>query len=257
MGALALGVILIIGYFFQSFHPYRRLELVRNTGYHIYFKAGLSGFLFLMTSILIWSFIDYFNLPSNLIDDLYPNNSFIYIKNTQYWTEFKAFAIFLLAFILSGTFIFFRRFTVDDKKLLQRVKGIAHELELLVINATIYVFPIRIELDCGKVYVGIPEKPNLEKGEVCYISLIPLLSGYVDEEKKIIFNNNYYRHYQQEQESDSTSDRHSSILDFSVVIPISQIVVASRFSIDAFLDFREKAELSELIGPPKPATSKD
>ena len=152
-------------------------------------------------------------------------------------------------FLLSASLVLIRKLFNNKAKSLKKVKAVAHELELLIINATTSVSPLRIELDCGKVYVGIPETPNLERGEVKYITLLPLLSGYMDKEKKIVFNNNYYRHYE-DNFSDSNinaTESHSSMKDFSIVIPVDQVVVASRFSIDAFIEFRKDTK-SELIG---------
>lgn len=253
MGALALGIVLIIGYFYQNNHPYRRLELVRSTGYHIYFKAGLSGFIFLTSTIAIWLLIDFYDLPSLIIDHFSLKDSLSYLNNNQHWNDIKLVAVFAIMFLLSLGVITFRKIFKNKKNFLKRVKSVAHELELLIINSTINVSPIRLELECGKVYIGIPETPNLEKGEVKFITLLPLLSGYTNSEKKIIFNNNYYRHYK-DNFSDgniNSTNGHSSIEDFSIVIPVEQVVVSSGFSIDAFIDFRKPNE-SELIGPPKP-----
>jgi hypothetical protein len=249
MGALALGIVLIVGYFYQNNHPYRRLELIRSTGYHIYFKAGLSGFIFLTLAVIFWILIDFFDLPSALIDSYNLKDSLSYIKNNNHWNEIKMVAVFALMFILSAISVITRKLLNNKEKSLERVKNIAHELELLIINATTSVSPIRIELDCGKVYVGIPETPNLERGEVKYITLLPLLSGYMDEKKKIIFNNNYYRHYEDNfsDHNINATDSHSSMKDFSIVIPVEEVVVASRFSIDAFIQFRKDTE-SELLG---------
>jgi len=253
MGALALGIVLIIGYFYQNNHPYRRLELIRSTGYHIYFKAGLSGFIFLTLAVMIWSLIDFYDLPSALIDFYNLKGSLSYIKNNNHWNEIKMVAVFALMFLLSVSWVVIRKLINTKEKSLERVKVVAHELELLIINATTSVSPIRLELDCGKVYVGIPETPNLEKGEVKYITLLPLLSGYIDDEKKIIFNNNYYRHYENNfsEKNVKASETHSSMTDFSIVIPVDQVVVASRFNIDAFISFRKDTQ-SQLIGPQKP-----
>jgi hypothetical protein len=257
MGALALGIVLIVGYFYQNNHPYRRLELIRSTGYHIYFKAGLSGFIFLTLAIVFWILIDFFDLPSALIDSYNLKDSLSYIKNNSHWNEIKMVAVFALMFLLSATSVITRKLLNNKEGSLKRVKIIAHELELLIINATTSVSPLRIELDCGKVYIGIPETPNLEQGEVKYITLLPLLSGYIDDTKKIIFNNNYYRHYEEnfsEQNIEAT-ESHSSMKDFSIVIPVEQVVVASRFSIDAFIEFRKDTQ-SQLIGSPRPVENK-
>lgn len=255
MGALALGIVLIVGYFYQNNHPYRRLELIRSTGYHIYFKAGLSGFIFLTLAVIFWILIDFFDLPSALIDSYNIKDSLSYIKNNNHWNEIKMVAVFILMFLLSAISVITRKLLNSKEKSLERVKTIAHELELLIINATTSVSPIRIELGCGKVYVGIPETPNLERGEVKYITLLPLLSGYMDEKKKIIFNNNYYRHYADNfsDHNINATDSHSSMKDFSIVLPVEEVVVASRFSIDAFIQFRKDTN-SELLGTPSGAS---
>ncbi len=257
MGALALGIVLIVGYFYQNNHPYRRLELIRSTGYHIYFKAGLSGFIFLILAVIFWILIDLLDLPSALIDSYNLKDSLSYIKNNNHWNEIKMVAIFALMFLFSAISVITRKLLNNKEKSLERVKTIAHELELLIINATISVSPIRIELGCGKVYIGIPETPNLEQGEVKYITLLPLLSGYMDEKKKIIFNNNYYRHYEDNfsDHNINATNSHSSMKDFSIVLPVEEVVVASRFSIDAFIQFRKDTN-SELLGTPSGTSEK-
>ncbi|WP_199609223.1 hypothetical protein [Flocculibacter collagenilyticus] len=258
MGALALGIVLIIGYYYQSKHPYRRLELVRSTGYHIYFKAGLSGFLFLALASLIWGVLDYANVPSQVLEGIIYKHSLTASEKHQHWDLIKAIGIFILMFLLSTLLIAISHLFNTKQKSFNRVTNVAHELELLIINATKDVMPVRIELDCGKLYVGIPETPNLEHGEVKYITILPLLSGYVDEQKKIVFNNNYYRHYQNniidmttethpgiqlvEDIDKEIDDSYPSIGDFSIVIPVDSVIVASRFSIEAYIKFRHESD---------------
>lgn len=256
MGALALGIVLIIGYYYQSKHPIRRLELIRTTGYHIYFKAGFSGFIFMILSMATWGIIDFLDIPSSIIDHFNLSGSFIYLENIDHWLELKTVAVFSIMSLYCFIAVFFRTFLIslDRNGLLERVQNIAHELELLIINCTLEVKPIRLELDCGKVYIGIPDKPNLEQGEVQFITMLPLLSGYVTDEKKIVFNNNYYRHYDNNFNEGNAHQEgeHSSMRDFAIVIPVKEIVIASRFSIEAFIQFRND-DSSELVGPPKPS----
>jgi hypothetical protein len=263
LGALVLGIVLIIGYHYQTHHPIRRLELVRSSGYHIYFKAGFSGFVLLCLSVGIWLVIDFFDIPSSILEKNNFDKSLTFLKKPELWIDAKAAVIFFNMFILSFCYVKVRKiyYFIRKNRHLVRIDAVAHELEKLVISATRQVTPIRIELECGKVYVGIPETPNLEKGEVKYITLLPLLSGYLDDKKKIIFTNNYYRHYERNHsdlDEMSENSNHADIqnfskdiADFSIVIPVEGIVVSSRFSIEAFIAFREDKG-SELIGPPKP-----
>ncbi|WP_105182023.1 hypothetical protein [Pseudoalteromonas sp. T1lg21] len=267
MGALVLGVVLILGYFYQSYHPYRRLRLVRSSGYHIYFKAGLSGVVFLLLAAATWLLIDFLDLPSRLIDGVEDRPKLTFIEqNTPNWGEIKAFAIFLIALFYCSLHILFCKWFASKETIYGALASIANDLEMLVVNSTIEVTPIRFELDCGKVYVGLPEAPDFASGEIKFITLLPLLSGYVNDEKKIIFNNNYFLHYEEhfsEEDDDeddiipegyefaNSTNEHTTINDFSIVVPVDQIVVASRFSIDAFIEFRQ-AKKSSLIGPPAP-----
>lgn len=253
MGALVLGVVLILGYFYQSYHPHRRLHLVRSAGYHIYFKAGLSGLAFVLLATITWLIIDFFDLPSSLVDRVQDKPELTFLEqSTSYWEVIKAVVIFLIAFLYCSINILFCIWHSSKQNVYKELSRIANDLEMLIVNSTIEVKPIRVELDCGKVYVGLPETPDFESGEIKYITLLPLLSGYVDEKKKIFFNNNYYLHYEEyfDDESDEESE-HNSINDFSIVIPVDEIVVASRFSIDAFIAFRNAKE-SVLTGPPNP-----
>ncbi|TMO07820.1 hypothetical protein [Pseudoalteromonas sp. S558] len=250
MGALILGVVLILGYFYQSYHPHRRLRLVRSSGYHIYFKAGLSGVVFLLLATFTWLLIDFYDLPSIVVDNVKYTSELTFIEqNITNLAEIKAFIIFIMAFIYCYLHILLCRLFSDKESVYKSLTSIANDLEMLVVNSTIEVTPIRIELDCNKVYIGLPETPDFESGEIKYITLLPLLSGYVDEKKKIIFNNNYYSHYEEYFNSSSEKEtEHSNINDFSIVIPVSGIVIASRFSIDAFIAFRE-AKKSVLTTP--------
>lgn len=254
MGALILGVILIIGYYYQSSHPYERLKLARSSGYHIYFKAGSSGFIFVLLAFFIWLLIDYQDIPSWFIEKYFSTNKPTFVTNElERWSELKAFLIFFMAFTICLLYIGISKLRINKLKTYNKVKAIANDLELLIINSTLAVNPIRIELENGKVYVGLSETPDLEQGEVNYITMLPLLSGYVDETKKIIFNNNYYRHYEEFfPEKETVVDSSNNEIDaFSIVLPVDQIVVASNFNIDAFIAFRN-AKPSVLVGPVKP-----
>jgi hypothetical protein len=238
LGPLVLGLVLIIGYYYQTHHPIRRLELVRSSGYHIYFKAGFAGFVLLSISVFIWSIIDYFDLPSYLIDQYIKKESIVFLKDTQRWVVIKALIVFVMMFSVSTIYIFCVSiyYRLRKNRLLDEIKKIANDLEKLIINSTLNVSSVRLELDCGKVYVGLPEYPDLDGGELKYVTFLPLLSGYRDEKKNIVFSNNYYRHYQQNHiEDDSEELNVDDVYDFKIVIPVKDIVVISNFDPEAYL----------------------
>jgi hypothetical protein len=249
LGALVLGVVLIIGYYYQSKHPISRLELVRSSGYHIYFKAGFSGFVLFTISALIWVVIDYFDMPSNLVESYGLNKSLIILNDTDRWEEVKIVLIFALMFILSFIYVkasslFYYcnanlRFDAINKK--------ANDLERLIIASTATIKPLRLDLDCGKVYVGLAEYPNLEGGELAYLTMLPLLSGRRNEQQEIEFSNNYYRHYNRQLPEDEREGINwENAYDFKVVLPVKDIVLASNFDPKAFMEIRSDNE-SQLL----------
>ncbi|MFT4806465.1 MAG: hypothetical protein ACI9YE_003699 [Psychroserpens sp.] len=258
MGALVLGLVLIIGYYYQTNHTIRRLELVRSSGYHIYFKAGFAGFILLTISVAIWSIIDYFDLPSNFIDEYELKETIIFLSDTKRWMEIKVLVVFVLMFFISfiyvsivRTYYYFRK-----NRLLVEITKIANVLEKFIISSTLNVSPVRIDLECGKVYVGLPEYPDLDGGELKYVTFLPLLSGYRNDKKDIVFSNNYYLHYQvKHDENDNDNDELNldDVNDFKIVIPVKDIVVISGFSPDSYIQINEDNS-SRLI---KPDTAND
>ncbi|GAB5380500.1 MAG: hypothetical protein Alis3KO_26400 [Aliiglaciecola sp.] len=249
MGALILGLVLIIGYFYQTQHPIRRLELVRSSGYHIYFKAGFSGLVFLVPSVFVWSLIDYYNIPSAIFECLGLKKTITVIGDTEYWDVLKIAAIFLFVFFFSSLHVKIvkGRFPKNSNKLLKEVKKRANNLEKLIISSSADIKAIRVDLNCGKVYVGIPQNPDLEDGELTHLTMLPLLSGSRDKNLDIKFSNNYYKHYENKHPGENHGELDwDAVYDFKIIIPTKDIVVASSFDPDAFLAI-SKDNSSELI----------
>jgi hypothetical protein len=238
MGALILALILIVGYHYQSFHPIRQMELARSSGYHIYFKAGISGSILFFASLAVWFFVDYFDLPSQVLEFFITEQRLTYLKAQENWSYFKGAAIACLMFVISCLYCWACGFIYkSEEKRFKHVVKIANEFEQLIINATYGTAYLRIELSCGKVYVGIPSSPELENGELTYINILPFLSGYRGDGNKILFTTNYESHYARialEETRPNLKPVHN-ILDFYIVLPVKNITIASNFDIDAYV----------------------
>jgi hypothetical protein len=251
LGTLVLGLVLIIGYYYQTNHTIRRLELLRSSGYHIYFKAGFAGFILLTISVAIWSVIDYFDLPSNFIDEYEMKATIIFLSDTKRWIEIKVLIVFVLMFFISFIYVTIVRiyYHFRKNKLLVEITKIANDLEKFIIKSTLNVSPVRIDLECGKVYVGLPEYPDLDGGELKYVTFLPLLSGYRNDKKDIVFSNNYYRHYQIKHIKNVDDEFNlDDVDDFKIVIPVKDIIVMSGFSPDSYMQINEDNS-SQLITP--------
>ncbi len=252
MGALILALILIVGYHYQSFHPLRRMELARSTGYHIYFKAGISGTLILFVSLTLWFVFDVLDIPSVVLEFFIAETSLTYLKSQENWGYFKAAAIAFLMFFISITYCFicnfhYKNICAEERKFSHVVK-IANEFEQLLIGAMYTTAYLRIELDCGKVYIGIPSSPELENGEITYINILPFLSGHRDKNNKLAFTTNYEKHYARIGYEESLPDvkPQHKIEDFYIVLPVKNISIASNFDIDAYVSIqRNDSEISD------------
>lgn len=245
MGAVLLGIVFIIGYSYQNSHPISRIALKRSESYHIYFKAGLQGLTLLFFTSLFWLCLDYYNYPSKLFEACFSGEAFMFLLRKEYWDELKVISVFTIMLTLS--FIWCKLvccfYWLFDNRKIKKIFSIVNDLERLIINQTIEVSPVRLELDSGKVYVGIPEMPSFDSGHLKYITVVPLLSGSVDANKKLTFNYNYYNHYQKLIASDFQQEK---IEDFKVILPVEEIVTASKFSVDAYVEFT-KDNSSELV----------
>lgn len=122
--------------------------------------------------------------------------------------------------------------------MLEEVLKFADDAERTAIVAISEIKPLRVVLESGKVYIGLPQMPDLEGGEVKHITMLPFLSGYTNESHNLTITNNYFHHYENyyEENGDSkpSAPGHSNIDDFAVVIPMKQITVFSYFDVEAY-----------------------
>lgn len=128
----------------------------------------------------------------------------------------------------------------DEKRALYScVMRVATEAERLIIESARDVIPMRIILESGKVYIGYPQQPDLENGEITQLKMLPILSGYLTKKQKMVISRNYYKHYKncyddKGELDDSEDSGHDHITRFNIIIPVADIKVYSLFSKVAF-----------------------
>ncbi len=239
MGALLLGIVLIDGYQFQRNHSVHRLKFVRRSGYHIYFSAGFSGFKLLVAATLIWTCVDYYDVPSKFIIHINNFSSVTFLKDQDQWVNLKITSVILLMLAISTicTWSVGKYYEYFKQLFFRELLTVVNDLERLIILSTINAELIRIELECGKVYVGIPDSPDLENGELTHLTIFPFLSGFRDEKKNIIFTNNYEKHYDSlVNNSNKGVDGYDIMNEYRIVIPMETVIVASKFNLDAYAE---------------------
>jgi hypothetical protein len=253
VSALILGLILVVGYRYQAIHPIKRYLLTRNTGYNLYFRAGFSGLILAYFAIMSWAVIDAFDYPSTLADA----TSITKAINQGYRSEMKAMLIVAIACFWCYSLAWLRSFwywCFPEKKL-ERICKIADELEKLVLTSygidwSKALKPVRVVMDSEKAYVGLLTEPDFEGGKLNHLSIIPLLSGYLNSKKDLKFTNNYYNHYKGFYNiGDGTAlgkSQNGRIEDFIIIIPVEKVQLISHFDVDAYLNIHnDSSELTE------------
>ena len=208
--------------------------------------------LLLAFATFLWSVIDFFDFPSKLVTHTNIQNTVVLISDYGQWNNLKALAISIIMFIISCIInsLFRIYYSLFPLMFFNKLLNVVNDLERLIILATVEAEFIRVELDCGKVYVGIPKSPDIENGVITHLTIFPFLSGHrADDNKSIIFANNYEKHYQS-LIGDGASENNTNIKDlmeeFMVVIPAESIVIASNFNLEAYTSIHnDKVEISQ------------
>lgn len=256
MAALLVSIILVSGYFFVINCLPARYKFKRSEGWSAYFLVAAWGVLFFSISWLICSLLGilgvtgkvalHIGLSKDNITQLIPLSS----NTTQIVNDLRVAQWVICSLILSYvsgllSLLWFRR---GERKLDAVVKASKNNpLEQLIIEASATLFPVLATLKSKKIYVGWVHAPVLEHGEIDYLSLIPLLSGYRDKDTlSVVFTTNYRQHY-----SDCLEAPHSANLlddfkldNFRVVIPVAEIENISLFDFQTYTAFKE-AEASQ------------
>ena len=119
-------------------------------------------------------------------------------------------------------------FITNTRALSWSIRLIGNELEQLINGAFLEASLVSFTMKNGKVYVGWPVSlPRPSRGS--YLSVLPLFSGYRNDEHDVIFTTEYWDIYQQRR--DGESDRYKGFL---LVLSTEEIVSASLFDLDIY-----------------------
>jgi hypothetical protein len=264
MTAIFLAAVLAIGYHYESHHPLNRLHIVRQTGYNLYFRVGIRGFqmaLFGLMPSLLFVFISAV-INGTTEHDLFTDKTYNDFFLTTLLCYDILFALLIMKVKLSSIT---KRYdgivvegygatkhhlnTPEKQALYKSIMRVATESERLIIESARDLIPMRIILQSGKVYIGYPQQPDLEDGEITQLKMLPILSGYLTTKQKMVISRNYYKHYQNCYDDatgeleDNEDSGHDHITRFNIIIPIADIKVYSLFSKVAFEAIESNTEL--------------
>ena len=251
--AIVLLLPLLGGYYFSKRSIVTRYKTPRESGHHLYFKSAIIGvWLFIIIGLL--HCIIYFSLPTyfNLFQ------TFIIKTKTLFDDRSIISHIFWVAILcFLGSFFLWRPFNLfaakyaecDDlskKDSLGTSSDIPHylrkaisddDIAYVLTSAAIRKMAVLATTDSGKVYVGYVTNtpdPSVERKS---FTLLPVMSGFRNEEHKICFNTDYdFVHSDMKDETISDLP-HLVKDDFIVTLPIDKISSLRFFDFAAYEKF--------------------
>ena len=226
---LELGEALIpilAGYWILTRLHYTHYSIVRDSGYHLFFKAAIVGtFLYFVAHLIVV-------LSGNFLSSMAITWSIHSISPFSATPTTVALMGFLSPF--AGNWFY------NKERAARRAAESGGDLvELLIADSIETQKLIELSLKSRKSYIGIGIVSGIETidKDKADIELLPLASGYRDKHtQELIIIENYA-----EVLVEHTYERYD---DFCIVIPMSEIVSARIFDPDAYALFQEMKEFS-------------
>ena len=226
------------GYWLLTNWNYTRFQLVRDSGYHVLFRSAVTGFVLFSLARTITLFLEARWRDVSELWDLH------------YLAPFSLEVIlsFLLAFLLPIVFnVFYSRQSGAEKA----AQDSGDHTELLIAESIERQLPVEISLRNRKVYIGLAIESGIGSGSDSDIAIIPLYSGYRDEETldlhietdylPIIWNyvnEDEEEDAQEEERGDEEEDGENWIPEeFRVVLPLSEIASGRLFDEEVYDKF--------------------
>jgi hypothetical protein len=224
---------LLGGYVFLRQWNHTRFSSRRYSGERLLFHAALAGIVFLIgafliTRILIWSL---------------PGVGVWWRSTVPFAYSGSAFGAFLL-----GAFLWFplNWFSASEETAADKVvEETGDYLETLLVRAIRRTKPVSVTLKSGKAYIGFVTgnfNPSFDRR---FISLLPLQSGFRNEQHALVINTDYARVYERINEEGRPEPELDELMkDFIIVLPVGEIQSVNIFDRDAYRLFNEEPDLT-------------
>ena len=220
---MGLGLLLVpalAGYLFLNWFNGTRYSLPRETGYHVVFQSAIAGVVLFFISRLIVVFANTY-IPAV----------------AQHWKTIvpidysgTAAGTFVLAAVLPLIFNSFSRF--DQFNAQQKAAEAAgDQISLIIDQAMLEGRFVELSLASGKSYVGSPIQGTFGHRDGGDVALIPIASGYRDNDSRDLVMTTNYAPAISDQLSDLALD------DLRVAFPMRDIVSARLFDQELYASF--------------------
>ncbi len=219
---------ILAGYWLLTRLHYTHYSIVRESGYHLFFKAAIVGTaLFFVAHLIVV-------LSGNFLSSM---------AITWSIHSISPFSASPTVITILGLLIPFvgNKFYSKEKAARRAAERGGDLVELLIAKSIETQKLIELSLRNRKSYIGLGIVSGIETidKDKADIELLPMASGYRDERTQELFVTENYAEVL-EQHTYQQYD------DFRIVIPMSEIVSARVFDPDAYTVFQEKKDDSSL-----------
>ena len=225
---MGLGLFLVStlgGYWFLTHLHFTRYAALRDSGYHVFFRAAIAGGILAGVAHLLVLPLNYF-LPR--VDPA--SQSYASIPYSPRAILLSAFLGFVLPFV--GNCLYSK-----EKAVRRSDERAGNLIELLVAESIEHQKLVEISLRNRKVYVGFALNSGVVGHGESDIELVPMASGYRDgDTQDLEITTNYAPVIWESLEGSSRL----AYEDFRVVIPMTEIISARIFLPEAYELFQQE-----------------
>lgn len=258
MWAALIIVVVICGYHYTKCHLPSRYKQSKAVGWNAYFDVALKGGEFLLSAILLTTFLFFLiclvmfimNIPSYL-SKWYSPFSFA--------SDFIGVRIFGMSMFLAFTIIFTILVSAvkaceatknhkDPKKRVEIFREIADHsaVESILLESIEKGLLLFVTLKSRKVYVGMIDEARFNQLDTTTLVLLPFMSGYRDKDTlTFCVEHNYVDHYVKN-EINLVSEP-LSVYQFRHVLPVEQIESFSLFDVNTYERFQKDIQFKKTL----------
>ncbi|HFC8547237.1 TPA: hypothetical protein ACFRG8_001355 [Neisseria lactamica] len=256
MAVLFTMLVLVIGYHYARNLPSEKVNLKRSAGWETYVYLGFHGLRFLILAlfslIILWvlAFI-----VLRAIDYIFDSSIQIYLQRQItriLFDDIQVYHVLIAAFSWALC-----QSEIQDKTrkgntlIVENIKNYDGLLRL-VIEAAAKQKPIRLSLKSRKIYVGLVMEEQFESGDLDYVLIVPLVSGYRDKDTlDIFFDCSYLSVYEKHEllsgDEELSEEKLLKLNDFRLAIKAGEIESVAFFEFSVLNEFERYKKSPEVL----------
>ena len=213
------------GYWFLTHLNFTRYGALRDSGYHVFFRAAIAGGFLAALARLVVLLLNYSLPQAGEIWELY--------------APFPHSGTAVLSVLLGVVLPFIGNRFYSQEEAARRIARESGDLIELIISESIEEQKlVEISLRSGKSYIGFALESGITRQGESDIALIPTASGYRNKDTQELEITNHYAPVVQESLQSSSIAPDLVLRDFQVVLPMSEIISARVFDPEVYERFQ-------------------